>query len=123
MSSNNTRRVFVNVLVNGNSYQKNVAIDTPTNITYPVSEFINNWILINYGGRIPKELLSYEIVSEVSEKQRALLIDIQGDISVSIGEGQSDFEGGKVQFINDALVIEKKGIVYTIHAKDIVIKE
>lgn len=71
MSSSNTRRIFVNVLVNGNIYQKKVAIDIPANSE--VSDTVYAHMLISEVSlqeNIPFKLLSYEIVNEVTEKRK-----------------------------------------------------
>lgn len=125
MSSNNTRRIFVNVLVNGNIYQRRVAIDIKEKLNCSESEYIQNTILVVYGSRIPRELLSYEIVSEVSEEQQKTLNLLayclsfvqENDDNQNIYKSMSN-ENGVLTF--DSVYLGKK---FTIHAKDIVIKE
>ena len=124
MSSNNTRCIFVNVLVNGNIYKEKVPVSFPNTLLGTEEEYIQNYVLISFGAKIPHELLSYQIVNEVTDNQQ-LVISMLENIFLRAGyhDEMKDrgliIENGKsVKFIFRLASIGE----VTIHAKDIVIK-
>jgi hypothetical protein len=125
MSSNNTRQILVNVLVNGNIYTPQKAIDIDLVIeteSSAIDKFMRKFSEIT---EIPYKLLSYEIVSEVSERQ-SLVLDALENAFLKAGYHKELINGGLV--IEDGKAIKfmfKFGDIgeVTIHAKDIIIKE
>jgi hypothetical protein len=123
--NNNTRRIFIDILVNGNIYKKKDCLEIPVCSPYSQEDFIQNRLLsVHNIENIPLRLLSYEIVSEVSEKQKEVLGMIFDDILCAVNEGQSRFGYHDINLNNGVITISHKDFgEATIHAKDIIIKE
>lgn len=120
MSSNTHRRIFVNVLVNGNIYQEKVPIDIQEDDfvikSYGLDHFLKEWLVINYR-KIPSELLSYKIFDEVTDKQKDALRIIRDNLS-----GNPEFNDMSLDMEKLYLNIFNFGTI-EIHAKDIVVKD
>ena len=127
--NSNTRRIFVNVLVNGNIYQKRVAIDIQEDDfvikSYGLDHYLKEWLVINYR-KIPSELLSYEIVNEVTEKQSKAIDFLFDSACIAKKNGGARWGGGRT--IENGIAKEIEFFVQgigriIIHAKDIVTKD
>jgi len=117
-----TRRIFVNVLVNGAPYQNKVAIDIPIDSKIADTEYAQDILNeINVTDHISLNLLTYEIVNEVTEKQSKTLLYLLDCLELNKAHKcQLRGSGDMCEFLD--MDIPSMGII-TIRAKDIVIKE